>query len=136
MSETIISNCMIDTCDNVRMLFNTKRIKPYYSKYCRMHYGESLSKSRGKSDRYIDLKGYVRIRLPFSDDIHSRNVLEHRYVMEQKLGRKLIKGESVHHLNGIRSDNRPENLELWVTIQPSGQRATDVVCPHCYKAYL
>lgn len=50
---------------------------------------------------------------------------QHRYVMEQFLGRKLLKHENVHHKNGNRSDNRLENLELWSSFQPSGQRVED-----------
>jgi hypothetical protein len=53
--------------------------------------------------------------------------LEHIVVMEQALGRTLYPGENVHHKNGVRSDNRPENLELWVTSQPAGQRPEDLV---------
>jgi hypothetical protein len=60
---------------------------------------------------------------------------EHRLVMEIKLGRKLIKGESVHHINGIRDDNRPENLELWVGGIRYGQRATDIRCHNCNEPY-
>lgn len=50
---------------------------------------------------------------------------EHRVVMEEHLGRPLKKDENVHHLNGVRDDNRIENLELWSTSQPYGQRVLD-----------
>lgn len=57
----------------------------------------------------------------------SKYVAEHIVVMEETLGRFLLPGENVHHVNGVRNDNRPENLELWVTTQPSGQRPEDLV---------
>lgn len=73
----------------------------------------------GKSKR----QGYVIVYNPVTGESHS----EHRLVMERVLGRKLRNSENVHHINGIRDDNRPENLELWVKTQPCGARVLDIV---------
>lgn len=62
-----------------------------------------------KGGRFTDKKGNVYVK---SAPRSKTYVLEHRLVMEQHLGRKLGKSERVRHLNGIRSDNRIENLAL------------------------
>ena len=69
----------------------------------------------------LESYGYVTVK---TEDGWQR---EHSYVLAEKLGRPLGPGESAHHINGVRTDNRPENLELWVVRQPSGQRAKDLL---------
>lgn len=68
--------------------------------------------------------------------VNGRQRLDHRRIMEELLGRELARHETVHHVNGQRSDNRTDgplrdfrsgNLELWSSWQPAGQRVSDKV---------
>lgn len=78
--------------------------------------------------RKLTRQGYVYLLAPEHPARNAQNrVAEHRLVMEATLGRYLEPHENVHHKNGVRDDNRPENLELWITKQPSGQRPEDLV---------
>lgn len=74
-----------------------------------------------------DKAGYIQVRTQSGDGSKGKYTYEHRLVMEQMIGRPLVKGETVHHKNGIKNDNRPENLELWSEAQPYGQRVEDKV---------
>lgn len=101
-----------------------------------------VSKSRNwnpaKGERHAAWKGgihkapggYVWERVEHDDPmaamrVASGYVLQHRLVMARHLGRPLEKHENVHHKNGIKDDNRLENLELWQRPQPQGVRASE-----------
>jgi len=115
--------CTVEECD-----------RPLFAKgFCNMHYirakthgdpGEAARRSAPPGTGSINSQGYHVTSVPGR---HRRSMLTHRLVMEEMIGRELYPFENVHHRNGDRSDNRPENLELWVKTQPCGQRPSDIV---------
>lgn len=63
-------------------------------------------------------------------------VYEHRLVMGNLLGRSLTKNEIVHHVNGKKSDNRPENLQVVLRKFHINKHTSEVVCPHCQNTFV
>ncbi len=116
--------CSLDGCERGIASLATGYCRPHEYKFHR--YGDPLAgrtlAKRGTGGRYVSGVGYVVV----VDENRKKN-FEHRLVMEKVLGRYLWPFENVHHINGIRDDNRPENLELWVTQQPAGKRVEDAL---------
>jgi hypothetical protein len=91
-----------------------------------------------KGGRLKTPQGYILIHNPTHPNCNPNGyVREHRLVMEKILDRYLESTEEVHHKNGIRDDNSPNNLELWVKSQPPGQRVDDMInfCYNFLKKY-
>ena len=71
----------------------------------------------------IDKNGYRSVYVKE----HKKYILEHRYIYEKHYGVNLESNQNIHHINGDRLDNRIENLELWDTTQPQGQRVEEKI---------
>lgn len=85
-------------------------------------------RKKGLAWRAVTPQGYILIRRPEHPNARSNgSIFEHTFVMSEHLGRPLLSTENVHHINGQRDDNRLQNLELWSTSQPAGQRVEDKI---------
>jgi len=80
-----------------------------------------------KGSGYITVDGYKILSINHPNSSKRGQILEHVLIMSKYLGRPLAKHETVHHKNGIRDDNRIENLELWSKSHPFGQRIEDKI---------
>jgi hypothetical protein len=80
---------------------------------------------RSKLQRLTVAGGYIRL-FWWEGDVR-KSELEHRLVMSRAMSRPLRDSETVHHKNGVRSDNRLENLELWTGNHSTGAKVLDVV---------
>lgn len=81
-----------------------------------------------KGGRKVVQGGYIKLHRPEHPNSDNKGyIFEHRLVMEKKIGRYLFPFETVHHKNGVRSDNRPKNLQLFVSKHPPGQTPEDLI---------
>jgi HNH endonuclease len=99
------------------------------SKHCSYHAGYSRENRKSVGiDGRINAEGYVVIIVRGHPNSNKDGyILKHRYIMAEHLGRPLTKEETVHHKNGIRDDNRIENLQLWTGKHPKGQMIKDQI---------
>ena len=132
-------NCIL--CGKEALKVKGKRNKTgryYCSKSCAAKDGGGLKGKVGdkhyawKGGRNIVKGGYIEIYSPdHPNNRGGKYVREHRLVMEKHLGRYLKTYEQVHHKNGIKDDNRIENLELITKIHLG-----ELQCPYCKKKFL
>lgn len=125
------TNCAARGCVRSRR-FKSGYCHPHNDRYKRL--GDAMEDvplnglpPRRKAKIYA-ADGYVLVHAPDSPMAGVRRyVPEQRLVMAEHIGRPLKRHETVHHINGVRHDNRIENLELWSSLHPSGQRVMDKV---------
>jgi len=116
------------------------RRKPLASRRDDLKWGNEARKGKGNPNwnggKYVDDKGYIRVRMPEHPyEVHGY-VYEHRLVMEKFLGRHLESWESVHHINEVKDDNRVSNFFLCTAGEHSALHREGAVQPMEYKDHM
>lgn len=110
----------VKTCEQCSKKFSVSR-QPGGAFYRKQRFCTKTCADDFQRTGFMDKNGYRVI-------VYSgKQIAEHRVVMERHIGRKLTKDETVHHVNGIRDDNRIGNLELWSSRHGKGQRVSDKI---------
>lgn len=114
------------TTESARKAWETKRQK----------YGERGTE-KPAAGRYVTRAGYIFIKRPDHPNANARGyVREHVFVMSESISRPLRSGEIVHHVNGDKSDNRIENLELMERGAHHSHHHKDVIKPASVRALM
>jgi hypothetical protein len=117
--HTTTKTCEIPDCEN-KMLARGLCAK-HYNRFRKYGTTDESALHHQWGVGMLDKHGYRLI------PVNGKQRPEHHVVMESVIGRPLHTWERVHHKNGLRADNRPENLELWAKGHPAGQRVDDLV---------